>query len=76
MRRLIDEGAIGAPTGFSAFVPTHGTERHNPNPDFYYQTGGGPLLDLGPYYLTAIVFCLGPVARVAGLSEADPSMRA
>ena len=61
VRRLIDEGVIGRPTGVGAYVGTHGTERHNPNPDFYYQVGGGPLLDLGPYYLTAMVFCLGPM---------------
>ena len=69
VRRLIDEGAIGAPTGVFAHAGTHGTERHHPNPDFYYANGGGPLLDLGPYYLTAMVFCLGPIARVAGLSR-------
>jgi len=69
VRKLVDQGAIGKPTAVSAFVPTHGTERHNPDPDFYYQVGGGPLLDLGPYYLTAMVFCLGPIARVAGLSR-------
>ncbi|MDA5095835.1 Gfo/Idh/MocA family oxidoreductase [Aliiroseovarius sp. KMU-50] len=69
VRRLIDEGAIGRPTGVFAHVGTHGTERHHPNPDFYYQTGGGPLLDLGPYYLTAMVFCLGPIARVAGMAN-------
>ena len=75
VRKLIDQGVIGAPTGVSAFVPTHGTERHNPNPDFYYQTGGGPLLDLGPYYLTAMVFCLGPMRRVAGLARRTFSER-
>ena len=69
VRRLIDEGVIGRPTGVGAYVGTHGTERHNPNPDFYYQVGGGPLLDLGPYYLTAMVFCLGPIARVAGMAS-------
>ncbi|EFO32104.1 oxidoreductase domain-containing protein [Roseibium sp. TrichSKD4] len=69
VRKLIDQGVIGAPTGVSAFVPTRGTERHNPNPDFYYQLGGGPLLDLGPYYLTAMVFFLGSISRVAGLSR-------
>ena len=69
VRRLIDEGTIGRPTGVFAHVGTHGTERHHPNPDFYYQRGGGPLLDLGPYYLTAMVFCLGPIARVAGLGN-------
>lgn len=69
VRKLIDAGTIGRPTGVMAFVGTHGTERHHPNPDFYYQTGGGPMLDLGPYYLSAMVFCLGPIARVAGLSN-------
>lgn len=69
VRKLIDEGVIGDPTGVTAFVGTHGTERHHPNPDFYYQKGGGPLWDLGPYYLTVMVFLLGPFARVAGLSR-------
>lgn len=69
IRRLIEEGTIGRPTGVFAHVGTHGTERHHPNPDFYYQQGGGPLLDLGPYYLTAMVFFLGPIARVAGMSN-------
>ena len=69
VRKLIDAGTIGRPTGVMAFVGTHGTERHHPNPDFYYQTGGGPMLDLGPYYLSAMVFCLGPLKRVAGLSN-------
>ncbi|WP_370228392.1 Gfo/Idh/MocA family protein [Cognatishimia sp.] len=69
VRKLIDQGVIGRPTGVMAFVGTHGTERHHPNPDFYYQAGGGPMLDLGPYYLSAMVFCLGPLKRVAGLSN-------
>ncbi|MBX2884501.1 MAG: Gfo/Idh/MocA family oxidoreductase [Granulosicoccus sp.] len=68
-RKLLDQGIIGEPTGCMAFVGTHGVERHHPNPDFYYQEGGGPLLDLGPYYLTAMVFLLGPVARVSGLAR-------
>ncbi len=69
VRRILDEGEIGKPTGVFAHVGTHGTERHNPNPDFYYQVGGGPLLDLGPYYLTAMVACLGPIKRVAGMAR-------
>ena len=69
VRRLLDEGCIGRPTGIFAHVGTHGTERHHPNPDFYYARGGGPLLDLGPYYLTAMVFCLGSISRVAGMSN-------
>ncbi|MGB1156148.1 MAG: Gfo/Idh/MocA family protein [Alphaproteobacteria bacterium] len=69
LRKALDSGLIGEPTGVAAFVPTHGVERHHPNPDFYYAPGGGPLLDLGPYYLAALVFLLGPVARVAGLNR-------
>lgn len=68
-RKVFDNGVIGAPTGVAAFVPTHGVERHHPNPDYTYAKGGGPLLDLGPYYLTAMVFILGPVARVAGMAR-------
>lgn len=75
VRKLLDQGAIGKPTGLSAFVGTHGTERHNPNPDFYYKKGGGPLLDLGPYYLTAMVFLLGPIARVGGMGRRTFSRR-
>lgn len=69
LRKAIDDGAIGTPTGVAAFVPTHGVERHHPNPDFYYADGGGPLLDLGPYYLAAMIFCLGPIARVGGMAR-------
>ncbi len=69
VRALIDRGKIGKPLGVQVFVGTHGVERHHPNPDFYYQTGGGPLLDLGPYYLTALVFLLGPLSRVSGLAR-------
>jgi predicted dehydrogenase len=65
----LDEGVIGNPTGVMAYVGTHGVERHHPNPDFYYKEGGGPLLDLGPYYLTAMVFLLGPIAKVSGMAR-------
>ena len=69
VRKLLDSGVIGAPTGVAAFVPTRGVERHHPNPDFYYAKGGGPLLDLGPYYLTAMVFLLGPIRQVAAMGK-------
>lgn len=69
VRKIIDAGTIGTPTGVMAFAGTHGVERHHPNPDFYYQEGGGPVLDLGPYYLTAMIFLLGPIARVAGMAR-------
>ena len=75
MRKLLDSGIIGEPIGVSAFVPTSGVERHHPNPDFYYAKGGGPLLDLGPYYLSAMVFCLGPIRRVAGLGRKRETSR-
>ena len=51
-----------------------GHERWHPNPDFYYKAGGGPMLDMGPYYLTDLVNLLGPVARVAG-DGADAARR-
>ena len=75
LRKALDAGLIGEPHGVAAFVPTSGVERHHPNPDFYYATGGGPLLDLGPYYLAAMVFCLGPITRVAGLGRKREASR-
>lgn len=65
-RRLIDEGVIGEPVAAQAFMLCHGHESWHPDPEFYYQTGGGPLFDMGPYYLTALVTLLGPVRRVTG----------
>ena len=68
-RKLIDENAIGQPIGGTAFFGTAGHERWHPNPAFYYLKGGGPMLDMGPYYITALVNLLGPVKRVAGLAS-------
>jgi predicted dehydrogenase len=65
-RRVIDEGRIGDPIGATAFVVSGGHESWHPNPDLFYRRGGGPLFDMGPYYLTALVNLLGPVTRVAG----------
>ena len=65
-RRLLDAGAIGTPVAVSGMLLLSGHERWHPNPDFYYQPGGGPLFDMGPYYLTAMVALLGPVNRVSG----------
>ncbi len=67
-RKLVDEGVIGRPVGGSAFFMCPGHERWHPNPAFYYQVGGGPMLDMGPYYITALVNLIGPVARVSGAS--------
>ncbi len=65
-RKLIDDGWIGEPVAAVAFMASHGPESWHPNPDFFYQTGGGPLLDMAPYYLTSLINLLGPVKRVAG----------
>jgi predicted dehydrogenase len=65
-RKLIDDGAIGEPVAATAFMLGHGHESWHPDPDFYYQPGGGPMFDMGPYYLTALVSLLGPVRRVTG----------
>ncbi|MBX3570085.1 MAG: Gfo/Idh/MocA family oxidoreductase [Rhizobiaceae bacterium] len=67
-RRLVDEGAIGKPVAGTAFMMGRGMEHWHPNPQFYYQPGGGPVLDMGPYYLTMLVNLLGPVASVSALS--------
>lgn len=68
-RRLIDEGIIGEPVAATAFMMSHGHEHWHPSPEFYYKAGGGPMFDMGPYYLTALVHLLGPVRRVTGATR-------
>lgn len=68
-RKAVDDGLIGAPISATATMVTPGHEAWHPNPDFYYQPGGGPLLDMGPYYLSALVTMLGPVVRVSGAAS-------
>ncbi len=65
-RALIEQGWIGKPIAASAHMMIHGHESWHPDPEFYYEVGGGPMFDMGPYYLTALVNLLGPVASVAG----------
>ena len=67
-RALIDEGAIGEPVSANAFMMTPGPEQFHPGPDFLYREGAGPLFDGGPYYVSALVSLLGPVARVGAVS--------
>lgn len=74
-RRLIDDGAIGAPLAAVAFLAGRGPEGTHPNPDFYYQEGAGPLLDMGPYYLTALINLLGPIAHVTAMARCGLSER-
>lgn len=68
-RKLIDDGWIGQPIAATACMMTHGPEDWHPEPAFYYQPGGGPMFDMGPYYLTALVSLLGPVRRVTGATK-------
>lgn len=63
-RALLDEGRIGTVLSGSVSFQSHGMEAWHPNPDFFFKPGGGPVLDLGPYYITALVNLLGPVASV------------
>lgn len=65
-RKLIDDGVIGEPVAATAFMMSHGHETWHPDPAFYYKAGGGPMFDMGPYYLTALVSIIGPVKRVTG----------
>ncbi len=74
-RQLLDEGAIGQPVAATAFMLNHGHEGWHPHPDFYYLAGGGPLFDMGPYYLTALISLLGPVRRVTGSARVTFSER-
>jgi predicted dehydrogenase len=74
-RKLVDGGAIGRPVAGSAFFMCPGHERWHPNPAFYYAEGGGPMLDMGPYYITALVNLIGPVARVSGSAARARSER-
>ncbi len=64
-RKAIDDGLIGAPVAATAVFMAHGPESWHPNPGIFYQKGAGPLFDMGPYYLTALVHLMGPVARVS-----------
>jgi predicted dehydrogenase len=74
-RAVIDGGEIGRPVSAQATWVSAGHESWHPHPDFYYRPGGGPLLDMGPYYLTSLVHFLGPVVRVSGVSSRSRDRR-
>ena len=65
-RKLIDSGIIGEVIGGRCVMASHGVESWHPDPDFYYQRGGGPLFDMGPYYITALINLLGGIKEVYG----------
>lgn len=74
-RAVIDAGRIGRPIAATAVMASPGHESWHPNPDFYYLAGGGPLLDMGPYYVAALVHLLGPVESVIGAASRLRSQR-
>ncbi|WP_432164067.1 Gfo/Idh/MocA family protein [Streptomyces tendae] len=74
-RKAVDDGLVGRPVAATAFMTGAGHEKWHPDPEFYYQPGGGPLLDMGPYYLSALVHLLGPVVEVSGASSRPRARR-
>lgn len=64
-RKLIDDGVIGTPISFTANMTCPGHELWHPAPAFYYKQGGGPMLDMGPYYITTLVSLLGPIKKIS-----------
>ena len=70
-RATIDDGKVGKIIGGTCHVMSHGMENWHPNPDFFFQPGGGPILDLGPYYVTNLVQLIGPVKAVSAMASAS-----
>ena len=69
VRALIDKGEVGEITSGVCYIMSHGMEHWHPNPDFFYQPGGGPVFDLGPYYISNLINFIGPVKRVLAFSS-------
>ncbi|MCV6594185.1 MAG: Gfo/Idh/MocA family oxidoreductase [Silicimonas sp.] len=74
-RAALDEGQAGQIVGGTCHVMSRGMEGWHPNPDFFFQPGGGPVLDLGPYYITNLVQLLGPVRAVTAMAGAGFATR-
>jgi predicted dehydrogenase len=74
-RRLIADGAVGTPVGAAATILVGGPDGWHPNAEMFFRAGGGPLLDVAPYYLTALVSLLGPIESVAAFAETPTPQR-
>jgi len=74
-RKLIDDGWIGTPVASTAVMMKRGPEHWHPDPEFFYKDGGGPMFDMGPYYITALVNLLGSVSRVSGSARISSPIR-
>jgi predicted dehydrogenase len=68
-RSLIDDGSVGKIIAGSCHVMSRGMEDWHPNPDFFFQPGAGPMLDIGPYYVTNLIQLIGSVKRVVALTS-------
>ncbi len=75
VREVLDRNEIGKPIGFTANMTCAGHELWHPNPGFYYRNGGGPMFDMGPYYLTALAYLLGSIRRVSCFAEKGRPIR-
>src|SRR5690349_4682055 len=67
-RKLVDNGKVGRILSGTAFLMSHGMEHWHPDPEFFFKPGGGPILDMAPYYLSALVNIIGPVKRVVSMA--------
>lgn len=74
-RKLIEEGIIGIPVAVHGYMISRGVENWHPNPEFFYKPGGGPMLDMGPYYLTAFVNLFGAIDRLAAITRTTFAQR-
>ena len=74
-KKVIQDGWIGKPVAFTAFMTGHGPEGWHPDPEFFYKEGAGPLFDMGPYYLTSLVTLLGPIEGVMAYTAISFSER-
>jgi predicted dehydrogenase len=75
VRHLVDTGKLGKITGGTCHVMSRGMEHWHPNPDFFFQPGAGPVLDIGPYYITDLIQLIGPVKRVVALAATPRTHR-
>jgi predicted dehydrogenase len=74
-RKLMDEGAIGDPVSFTANMMYNGTDLWHPTAEFYYAPGGGPLWDMGGYFLTALTYLVGPIKKISAFSRIGKAER-
>ncbi|NGO06688.1 Gfo/Idh/MocA family oxidoreductase [Streptomyces sp. HC44] len=74
-RKAVDAGLIGTPVGASAFISHSKAEAWHPDPRFLFQPGGGPVMDMGPYYFAILVNLLGPIRTVTAASRIGAPVR-